>query len=98
MTVETKTTIQLNDITTIDFECGKCHMITSCPIQSAQHPQAACACSPQEQWMPYAGDTYRELSKLIELIKRFGGSAKEPYTLRFGIKNESLAHASRAGD
>lgn len=87
MTVETKTTIQLSDITTIEFECAKCHTVASYPLDVVQHPQGSCANGCGE-WMPFAGDTYKSLTKLIELVKRFGKATSEPFILRFGVKPE----------
>ena len=94
MTVETKTTIQLSDIKTIEFECAKCHTVTSYPLELAKQAQGSCANGCGE-WMPYAGDTYKSITQLIDLVKRFGNATSEPYTLRFGIKPASASgHAA----
>lgn len=87
MTVETKTTIQLSDFATVEFECANCHSISSWPLNVAKFPPAKCHCS-QELWMPIGGDIYRNITDLIELIKRFAGSkGKEPFILRFGLSS-----------
>jgi hypothetical protein len=88
MTVETKTTIQLSDVTTIEFECVKCHMVSSYPLDIALHPQGSCVNGCGE-WMPFGGDTYRSLTHLIELMKRFAKATNEPYIMRFGITTAS---------
>jgi hypothetical protein len=97
MTVETKTTVQLSDIASIEFECNNCHRIISTPLLAAKNPQTECECSSQ-QWMTVGGDTYRQLTQLIILVQQFSGSRNEPFTMRFGLKSSASDRASGGRD
>lgn len=86
MTVETRTTIQLSDVATIEFECGECSRVVSIPLLAARNPQTGCECS-HNQWMTIGGDTYRQLGQLILMMQQFSGSRNEPFKMRFGLKS-----------
>lgn len=86
MTVETKTTIQLSDLTSIEFECKDCGATTSWPMPVAKNPPTTCRCR-DEQWMTHGGQTYRDLSNLIELIQRLGKADGEKFVMRFRVTN-----------
>jgi hypothetical protein len=90
MTVETKTTIELSDVTTVEFECNKCHSITLWPLEAAKVPPPKCYCSDQP-WFTIGGETYEGIASLISLMKRFKEIKKEPFIMRFGIKSVSAA-------
>lgn len=96
MTVETKTTIELSDITTIEFECEKCHSISLWPLSRAKNPPTSCPCTAGEQWMPINGDKQRAIANLISLIQMFSKTEGEPYTMRFGLS--ASVHASGGKD
>jgi hypothetical protein len=68
MTIETKTTIQLSDITGIEFECKNCHSVTSWPIAVAHNPLTRCHCG-ADQWMPHGSALYAAITDLITLDK-----------------------------
>ena len=90
MTVETRTTVELGDIQTVEFECKKCGKVTSWPIGKITHPPTYCECgAPQyTMWMSQGGETFMAISSLLVVIKRFS-SADEPFKLRFGIRGVS---------
>ena len=85
MTIETKITIQPSDIITVEFECAKCHSITTWPLAVAKKPPIRCHCS-DEQWMTPDGDTYRAVVDLIAQMHRFSSTKNEPFIMRFGVK------------
>ena len=96
MTVETKTTIELSDITTVEFECNKCHSITLWPLGVAKVPPPKCYCSDQ-QWLTVGGETYEGITSLISLMKRFREIKNEPFTMRFGIKSDAASGHALSG-
>jgi hypothetical protein len=89
MTIETKTTIQLSDITTVEFECSNCGGIVSWPIAGTPRIPVSCQCGAQ-QWMPIGSTLYVSLCKFIELAKQLGEMTGEHFALRFGIKNDAV--------
>ncbi len=78
MTIETKTTIQLSDVTAVEFTCKNCGRIITWPIGAAKVP-TECDCKPPMQagWMPYGGETYAGLMRLLTLIKQWGSANNE---------------------
>jgi len=86
MTIETKTTIQLCDIKTVEFECRRCHRIISWPIGAAGKPPVQCACDGSGPWMSAGGETYRGLIELFGLMQRFAKTNGDEFTLRFGVE------------
>ncbi len=88
MTVETKTTIELSDIMTVEFECKNCHAATSWPIGIAKIPPVSCACQ-SGVWMAQGGETYTAIADLIALVRRLGKADKEAFSMRFGVKGTS---------
>lgn len=85
MTVETKTTIQANDIKSIEFECKNCGAMSTWPIKVAKQPPTMCRCSPDRQWMTIGGASYASIVDFIELIRRMSELEKEPFIMRLGI-------------
>jgi len=100
MTFETKTTMELTDIETVEFKCKKCSKVTSYPITAIKSPPTSCDCVQPHgtQWMSYGGDTFAAVNNLLVLIKRLA-EADEQFTLRFGVKGISASvPASRGKD
>jgi hypothetical protein len=95
MTIETRTTMELGDIQTFEFECKNCHKISSWPISETKHIPVSCECGGVHgtQWMPYGGDTHAALTGLMNLINRFAG-ANEPFNIRFGVKGLEMRKSS----
>jgi hypothetical protein len=98
VTVETKTTIEPSDVSTVEFECIHCHSITSWPLAIAKNPPTSCPCEQKGQWMTVGGDTYRNIVSLIALLQQFSKTQNEPFILRFGVKNGVSDPASSDGD
>jgi hypothetical protein len=98
MTLETKTTIQLSDIETIEFKCADCGSVFVCPIEIAKTAPMACHCNPTKFWMIGGDETYRGISELLQLIRRFGTSQPETFEFCFGIKKQAAARASSDKD
>lgn len=99
MTVETKTTIELSDIDSVEFECKHCHSVSAWPLSVARRPPARCHCENSPQWMVGGGDMDNNITRLIELMRRLSEAQKEPFTMRFAIKSAALGdRASRAKD
>lgn len=95
MTIETRTTIQLSDVTAVEFKCKNCGRIISWPIEAAKVPtECDCRNPPQPAWMPFGGETYADLMKLLSLIKRWGSANNEPFTLQFVVRGISDRAAS----
>jgi len=94
MTIETKTTLQLSDIITVEFECAQCHAVTSWPLLVARNPPTRCRCTEQD-WMGKGSDMYSNISDLITLLQQFSKAKNGPFIMRFGINYDaSLARAS----
>jgi hypothetical protein len=94
MTIETKTTIQPSDITTVEFECAECHSMISWPLAVAKNPPLKCHCSDQP-WLVVGNDTHKAIVDLIALLQRFSKAEFKTFHLRLGLKDEvSLAHVS----
>lgn len=84
MTIETKTTVELSDIKTVEFECRNCHSISLWPLDVAKSPPISCHCD-GDQWMTHGGDMFASITRLIELMQRFSKTTKEPFVMRFGL-------------
>jgi hypothetical protein len=98
MTFETKTTMELGDIQTVEFECKKCHKISTWPIAAITQPPISCECgSPHSTyWMSRDGETSKAITHLLELIKRLA-VANEPFNLRFGVKGFAASDRASSG-
>jgi hypothetical protein len=71
MTTKTTTSIELQDIKAIEFECATCHMKVAYPIDKYSHPMAACnVCHPPKQFIVANSQEARDLNMLGDLIRR----------------------------
>jgi len=86
MTIETKTTIQLSDLTTVEFECKNCRAIVSWPIDVAKNPPTVCPCRTDQPWMVHGGQQFVEIVDLIHLLRKLSKADKELFALRFALK------------
>ena len=89
MTVESKTTIELADISTVEFQCKECGFVASYSLNKFKNPPTQCGCGNDKQWMPHGGDTYAAITKMVEAMRRFSTATGEPFTMRFGLKGTS---------
>ncbi len=98
MTVETKTTIEPDDLMTVEFVCKGCNAVRSFPIGKFLGPPLRCECR-DENWMTHSGDIYQSICRLVGLIERMAQAKNEPFVLRFGVRGVSVSdHVSRAKD
>ena len=93
MTVETKTTIQLSDICSVEFECKNCHSVSSWPLGIAKSPPVKCHCG-QEQWMAVGGDDFTAIVTLLKLMQRLSAANNEPYIMRFTLTASAHTHSA----
>jgi hypothetical protein len=80
MTVETRTTITLGDLTHVEFECGKCYVRTIRPLSDDTFVPATCPASgcDNKNWFTMGSQEHQDLRTLINLIHR----ATEPERIR----------------
>jgi hypothetical protein len=95
MTVETKTTIQLSDILTVEFECAHCHSVTAWPLMVAVNPPTKCYCG-HMTWMAHGSPEYVAIADLVTLLKQFSKTPNPAYIMRFGLS--ASVHASGKTD
>jgi hypothetical protein len=88
MTVETKTTIALGDITHAEFECGKCHVRTTRPLSDDTFVPATCPTSScdNKNWFSMGSQEHQDLRTLITLIHRYGARGNPAYKMRFELE------------
>lgn len=94
MTVKTLTSIELGDIKTIEFECGKCHTRTAFPIEKFRYPVTVCnVCEPDRQLLIDGGEELSGIVKLGQLIQRLSRLDRERFIMRFEIADVSPEEA-----
>ena len=72
MTIETRTTIQIPDIKSIEFECNKCHTKTAYTVDQYKFPLTRCTtCDDSEQWLIAGGTEWEDLKRLGDVVRRF---------------------------
>ncbi len=91
MMAETRTSIQLSDIQTVEFECKKCRTVTAWPLGLQRPPLVQCASCDAGQWMHYGGEMFVALSKLLDSMRRFSGAGEEAFIMRFGLSSSVRA-------
>ncbi len=94
MTIETRTTIEPNDVVAVEVLCKGCGCSTSTPLGRWRIEPSGCGnCG--AKW-GFVESDFRQLSQLISLLRSFGSTqAAEtlPFKLRFEIaqpRKESL--------
>lgn len=85
MTIETKATIQLGDVKSIEFECKNCHCLMTWPIETARQPPSEC-CGCGVQFMNASDGSFRRLMELLSMIKDFSAAKSLPFALRLCIE------------
>jgi hypothetical protein len=91
MTVETKTTIQLSDITAIEFECKNCHATLSWPVAIFKHPPTACPCRTDQHWMAQGGSLFEAITEMVENLRGLSKAGNEPFIMRLGVRELSAS-------
>jgi hypothetical protein len=101
MTLETRATIELQDIAAIEVECSKCHTKTAYQIASFNPPIrcSACADHDRQQWLIPGSGEMEDLKRLAEIIRCYGVSTKLPFGLRLELTPKAMQSisASREG-
>ena len=93
MTIETKGTIELKDITAVEFICKGCGTVTIRKLNSDL--KIPCACGNCDAvWLPNQGDAGQGLRRFLLQIAYYG-SGESPYSLRLHV--EGLDKVVRAG-
>jgi hypothetical protein len=74
MTIETRSTIDLDDITAIEYECSKCHCKTIRALDDKHRVPAVCGnCS--RVWMTDGSREHQELTSFIAGLREFRRSS-----------------------
>jgi hypothetical protein len=89
MTIETRTTIGINDITAIEFECAKCHTKIAYPVAHLFNAPLRCGtCEESQQWLIPDSDDWKDLKQLGLIIQRFSKPNNQIFFLRLEITGE----------
>ena len=90
MTSEVRTTIQLSDIRTVEFECLHCHSRIVRPVGGTQPLMLGCPeCG--DNWAHYRGDM-EVLTRLASQLAKLSGiddpKNEAPFIVRFEISTD----------
>jgi hypothetical protein len=93
MTVETKMTLELNDVTAIEFECNACHARTTLSITNFRNPPMHCSlCQNPQQWFIGGDRDYSDIVALGRVIQWFSGAERpKGFVMRLHITNPSAS-------
>src|ERR1700733_2218206 len=96
MTVETHTTIDLNDVQAIEFECGNCHAKIAIPVANLKHPQITCMyCQDGKQWIIPGSRDYADLITFFRAFQWLAGEGRpKEFAMRLRVSDGS--HAANA--
>jgi hypothetical protein len=85
MTTETRTTIQLRDITEVEIECGVCHTRIAWQLRSDEHfiPSRCNKHNCDNVFFVENSPEHRDLMALLSHIIKYSYSG--PYVLKFAI-------------
>jgi hypothetical protein len=96
MTIETKTTIEMRDIKTVEFECGTCHTKVVYDIEKFTVPMMICyTCHPSKTLVAERSSDDQDIRCLIHMIQKF--SKLDPSTFRMRFSVENLSASREAG-
>ncbi len=79
MTIETKTSIELSDVESIEFQCEGCGAKVVYPVQSFKGPPIRCSVCPdenQKQWLVPGNQDFSALVALGQTLQLFSGPSK----------------------
>lgn len=84
MTIETKTTIELQDVNAIEFECKECGSKITLSFDKFKQPPTRCSvCERGNQWLIPGDRNFADLMTLGRVIQWFHGQEKpQRFTLR----------------
>ena len=83
MTTETRTTIELQDITAVEFECKQCGTKTTRKLDNALVIPVTCD-NCRDQWVIGNSDEFHQLTAFFQQFKHYAGD-KFKYRLRLQI-------------
>ena len=88
MTVETRTTIDVGDLLSIEIECPKCHQRTVRKFSAANYFPRQCD-SMHCRTVFYADPSreYNEMLNALDTLGKYATSEKNPMVLRFEVKS-----------
>jgi DNA replicative helicase MCM subunit Mcm2 (Cdc46/Mcm family) len=87
MTAETKTTVYLSELKSVEFECKVCHARVIVPISEDAFVPGGCP-SPtckNQHWYTINSGEHRELKGIIDSIRRYQSS--QNYSMRFEVES-----------
>jgi len=86
MTIETRSTIDLDDITAIEYECAKCRCKTIRALDDNHRIPAMCGnCS--AVWMTDGSREHKELSTFVADLREFRRSSVNQHVgIRFEVR------------
>lgn len=91
MTIETRTSIELSDITALEFECKDCHTRIMFPVAGFKDPPIYCSVcfeKSKKQWMVLGNQDFRDIHTLGHIIQLFSGMNKpDGFVMRLHITN-----------
>jgi hypothetical protein len=92
MTIETKTTIEMRDIKTVEFECGTCHTKLVYDIDKFTSPMMFCnVCQPTKTLVADRSTEFQDIRHLIHLINRFAQLDPALFRMRFDVTGLSVS-------
>ncbi len=89
MTIETRTTLELSDIRSVEFECANCHVKTTVPIDKFKQPPISCHGCESEQWFVPGSKDLSDLIHMVRSMGRFSEVGKGLFIMRFDLADAS---------
>jgi len=91
MTVQTSTTLELNDVAGIEFECEMCHTKTVLPVANFKNPPIHCPfCEKSQQWFVPGSRDFSDLAAFGRAIQWFSGNEKpKGFVMRLHLSSAS---------
>ena len=90
MTFETRTTINLEDIRAIEYECTKCHS-RSVRLLDDKHTVASGCNNCNNRWLADGSQEHEDLKTLLNVLRNFRKSSVNTHvTIRLDISGTEL--------
>ena len=88
MTIEIRTTIEMKDVLSLEFECSKCHAKISFPVGTFDAAPIRCtACGDKgEQWIIPGSGEWEDLKRLGQIVRWYSAEKPSPFRLRLELK------------
>jgi DNA replicative helicase MCM subunit Mcm2 (Cdc46/Mcm family) len=85
VTIETRTTVDPQDIKAIEFECNACHSRVLHPIEKFRQPPTRCVTCDSSQWLIVGGSEWEDLLKFVRIIQNLHKSENMGFKIHFQI-------------